>query len=277
MSEETPMMKQYKQIKSEYEDTFLFYRLGDFYELFFDDAIKAAQELEITLTRRGSKNEQHIPMCGVPYHSAEHYISTLIERGFKIAICEQVEDPKTAKGVVKREVVQIVTPGTVMEGKSIQEKENNFIAALYPFSGQSAAFVKADLTTGETTGAVLNEDIIEWKREILRSDIKELVVPSFFEGEELAMSSIVFSEEDDTELQSEFKQLITGNVDKRLETAFAILTNYFKRTQKRALAHLQPLHVYNPNERMQLDLHSRRNLELTETMMENKKRAHYYG
>ncbi|WP_185819659.1 DNA mismatch repair protein MutS [Salibacterium salarium] len=273
MSEETPMMKQYKQIKSEYEDTFLFYRLGDFYELFFDDAIKAAQELEITLTRRGSKNEQHIPMCGVPYHSAEHYISTLIERGFKIAICEQVEDPKTAKGVVKREVVQIITPGTVMEGKSIQEKENNFIAALYPFSGQSAAFVKADLTTGETTGAVLNEDIIEWKREILRSDIKELVVPSFFEGEDLAMSSIVFSEEDDTELQSEFKQLVTGNVDKRLETAFAILTNYFKRTQKRALAHLQPLHVYNPNERMQLDLHSRRNLELTETMMENKKKG----
>ncbi|RSL32869.1 DNA mismatch repair protein MutS [Salibacterium salarium] len=273
LSEETPMMKQYKQIKSEYEDTFLFYRLGDFYELFFDDAIKAAQELEITLTRRGSKNEQHIPMCGVPYHSAEHYISTLIERGFKIAICEQVEDPKTAKGVVKREVVQIITPGTVMEGKSIQEKENNFIAALYPFSGQSAAFVKADLTTGETTGAVLNEDIIEWKREILRSDIKELVVPSFFEGEDLAMSSIVFSEEDDTELQSEFKQLVTGNVDKRLETAFAILTNYFKRTQKRALAHLQPLHVYNPNERMQLDLHSRRNLELTETMMENKKKG----
>ncbi|RSL33240.1 DNA mismatch repair protein MutS [Salibacterium salarium] len=273
MSEETPMMKQYKQIKAEYEDTFLFYRLGDFYELFFDDAVKAAQELEITLTRRGSKNEQDIPMCGVPYHSAEHYISTLIERGFKIAICEQVEDPKTAKGVVKREVVQIITPGTVMEGKAIQEKENNFIAAMYPFSDQSAAFVKADLTTGETAGAILNEDVNEWKREILRSDIKEMVVPSFFEIDELTVSSMVFSEEDDTDLQPEFKDLCSQDSNDKLKTAFAILTNYFKRTQKRALSHLQPLLVYKPHERMQLDLHSRRNLELTETMMENKKKG----
>ncbi|WP_026701134.1 DNA mismatch repair protein MutS [Salibacterium aidingense] len=273
MSEETPMMKQYKQIKSQYEDTFLFYRLGDFYELFFDDAVKAARELEITLTRRGSKNEQHIPMCGVPYHSAEQYISTLIEKGYKIAICEQVEDPKTAKGVVKREVVQIITPGTIMEGRAIQDNENNYIAALYPFQDGTAAFVKADLTTGETAGAVLDKDIREWKREITRTDLKELVIPAFFDTGSLGMPSLVYSVEEETELQEEFHHLYPKDADKKVETAFALLTNYFSRTQKRSLAHLQPLFVYRPKDSMQLDLHSRRNLELTETMIDNKKKG----
>ena len=118
----TPMIQQYLQVKADYQDAFLFFRLGDFYEMFFDDAIKASQELEITLTARGGGGEERIPMCGVPYHSAASYIEQLIERGYKVAICEQTEDPKQAKGVVRREVVQLITPGTMMEGKGLSGK-----------------------------------------------------------------------------------------------------------------------------------------------------------
>ncbi|MEC2073190.1 MutS N-terminal domain-containing protein, partial [Alkalihalophilus marmarensis] len=136
MAQLTPMMQQYVDIKAQYEDAFLFFRLGDFYEMFFDDAVKAAQELEITLTGRG-QGEDRIPMCGVPYHSADQYMSRLVEKGYKIAICEQVEDPKTAKGVVKREVVKMLTPGTVMDGKMIREKENNYLASFSMFEDES--------------------------------------------------------------------------------------------------------------------------------------------
>ena len=121
MAKYTPMIQQYLDIKAQYSDAFLFFRLGDFYEMFFDDAIKAAQELEITLTSRDG-GEERVPMCGVPYHSAQGYIEQLISKGYKVAICEQVEDPKTAKGVVRREVVQLITPGTVMEGKGLLDK-----------------------------------------------------------------------------------------------------------------------------------------------------------
>src|SRR5690606_25345920 len=130
MAKYTPMIQQYLKIKNDYKDAFLFFRLGDFYELFFEDAIKAAKELEITLTARDGGAEEKIPMCGVPYHSADNYIKILIDKGFKVAICEQVEDPKNAKGVVKREVVQVITPGTLMEGHFLKDDENNFIVSI---------------------------------------------------------------------------------------------------------------------------------------------------
>ncbi|MFB5660486.1 DNA mismatch repair protein MutS [Alteribacillus sp. HJP-4] len=273
MPEETPMMKQYKAIKAEYEDAFLFYRLGDFYELFFDDAIKAAQELEITLTKRGTNKGEDIPMCGVPYHSAESYIASLIEKGFKIAICEQTEDPKTAKGVVKREVVQMITPGTVMEGKAIQDKENNFIGALLPFSDHTAAFVKADLTTGEAAAALLTSDMTEWEREWTRAGIKELVVPETFSNDGLPKNELVLSPEPNSSLDPEFNSVCEHLHNEKLLEAVALLTNYFKRTQKRSFTHLQPVETYVPAETMQLDLHSRRNLELTETLRDKTKKG----
>lgn len=133
MTQYTPMIKQYLQVKAEYQDAFLFFRLGDFYEMFFDDAVKASQELEITLTSRDGGGKERIPMCGVPYHSAPNYIEQLIDKGFKVAICEQTEDPKQAKGVVRREVVQLITPGTVMDGKGLNDKENNYIASVTAF------------------------------------------------------------------------------------------------------------------------------------------------
>ena len=128
----TPMMEQYFSIKTQYQDAFLFYRLGDFYELFYEDALQVAQLLELTLTSRNKNAEDPIPMCGVPYHAAANYIDTLVEQGYKVAICEQVEDPKTTKGMVKREVVQLVTPGTVMDGKGLSAKDSP-LATLFPF------------------------------------------------------------------------------------------------------------------------------------------------
>ena len=151
----TPMIQQYLQVKADYQDAFLFFRLGDFYEMFFDDAIKASQELEITLTGRGGGGDERIPMCGVPYHSASSYIELLIERGYKVAICEQTEDPKQAKGVVRREVVQLITPGTMMEGKGLSEKENNYIATISHFEDGSFAFAYTDLSTGENKATLL--------------------------------------------------------------------------------------------------------------------------
>ncbi len=153
----TPMMEQYLSIKAQYQDAFLFYRLGDFYELFNEDAIKAAQILELTLTSRNKNAEEPIPMCGVPYHAASNYIDTLIEQGYKVAICEQVEDPKTTKGMVKREVVQLITPGTVMDSKGLSAKDNNFLTAVMKTT-QGYSFAYADLSTGELKTALLEDE-----------------------------------------------------------------------------------------------------------------------
>ncbi len=131
MAEYTPMMQHYIDTKEQYKDCILFYRLGDFYEMFFEDAKIASRELEITLTGKDCGQEERAPMCGVPYHAAETYIAKLIEKGYKVAICEQLEDPKTAKGIVKRGVIRVVTPGTVMESNLLEEKKNNYIMSIY--------------------------------------------------------------------------------------------------------------------------------------------------
>ena len=144
----TPMIEQYLQVKAQAQDAFLFFRLGDFYELFFDDAILAARELEITLTGREGGAEERIPMCGVPYHAADNYVARLIEKGYKVAICEQVEDPATAKGVVKREIVRVITPGTVMDEKVTGRIGNNFIVSIAEHSN-GYGFATCDLSTGE--------------------------------------------------------------------------------------------------------------------------------
>src|SRR5690625_84513 len=178
MSNHTPIMQQYVRIKAEHKDAFLFFRLGDFYELFYEDAIKAAQELEITLTKRDSSKEDPIPMCGVPYHSAEGYIKTLVDRGYKVAICEQVEDPKTAKGVVKREVVQMITPGTVMETSMLQETENNYIASLSHFEDGSFVIVYHELSTGESQLVLIDTDFSAVIHELANRKIKEVVIAS---------------------------------------------------------------------------------------------------
>ena len=152
MANITPMMQQYLKIKSEYDDCLLFFRLGDFYEMFFDDAKEASRVLEITLTKRDAKKENPIPMCGVPYHSADNYIETLINNGYKVAICEQMEDPKQTKGMVRREVVRIITPGTVMDQNGMDEKKNNYILSF--IENEEFGLCYCDVSTGDRKSVV---------------------------------------------------------------------------------------------------------------------------
>ena len=156
MAEYTPMMQQYLDTKNEYKDCILFYRLGDFYEMFFDDAILASRELEITLTGKDCGQEERAPMCGVPYHSANMYIAKLIEKGHKVAICEQLEDPKTVKGIVKRDVIRVVTPGTVLEDNLLEEKKNNYIMSIYK-EGIFFGVAVCDISTGDFFATQIKE------------------------------------------------------------------------------------------------------------------------
>ncbi|WP_338469777.1 DNA mismatch repair protein MutS [Niallia sp. XMNu-256] len=273
----TPMIQQYLQVKADYQDAFLFFRLGDFYELFFEDAIKASQELEITLTARGGGGEERIPMCGVPYHSAASYIEQLIERGFKVAICEQVEDPKHAKGVVRREVVQLITPGTMMEGKGLSEKENNYIASINHFTDETFALAYADLSTGEMRATVLNNDFNEVFNEISLIGAKEIVVSSSFKEEwkKFICERLVMtiSNEEDEEIRSEYQPLLSDIDGIKLQSTSARLFNYLHRTQKRSLEHLQPVKTYKIYQYMKIDYYSKRNLELTETIRSKGKKG----
>ena len=145
----SPMMKNYMETKEQYEDCILFYRLGDFYEMFFDDAVRVSKELELTLTGKQCGLEERAPMCGVPFHAADTYVAKLVEKGYKVAICEQVEDPATAKGLVKREVIKIVTPGTLTSSSMLKENENNYLASIYA-DGDGFGISYCDISTGET-------------------------------------------------------------------------------------------------------------------------------
>ncbi|AXI09153.1 DNA mismatch repair protein MutS [Oceanobacillus zhaokaii] len=273
MGKQTPMMEQYLKIKADYQDAFLFFRLGDFYEMFNDDAINAARELEITLTKRGGSDG--IPMCGVPYHAAENYIKTLIDKGYKVAICEQVEDPKTAKGVVKREVVQLVTPGTVMESNMLKEGENNYIASLSHFQDGSYVIVYNDLSTGENNITVISHGWDAVIHELYNQPIKEIVISSNL-PEDLQTKlrdrlHVTLSYQDEITFNAEYRNLAENLNDERLMKAFSRLLNYIQHTQKRSLDHLQPANVIELKHYLSLDMYSKRNLELTETIIKKGK------
>lgn len=269
----TPMIQQYLKIKAEHQDAFLFFRLGDFYEMFFEDAKKASQELEITLTSRDGGAAEKIPMCGVPYHSASAYIEQLIKKGYKVAICEQTEDPKAAKGVVKREVVQLITPGTVMDGKGIHESENNFIASVSAcLNGYGLAL--SDLTTGENL-AVLIERIEDVISEIYSVGAREIVVSGSMDAKTVAQlkercGATISIEDGETD---EHVTIVEHLNNEDITKTFMRLYTYLKRTQKRSLDHLQPVQVYELEEAMKIDLYSKRNLELTETIRSKNKKG----
>ncbi|WP_139891116.1 DNA mismatch repair protein MutS [Bacillus sp. D386] len=272
----TPMIQQYLSIKADYQDAFLFFRLGDFYEMFFEDAIKASKELEITLTAKNGGGEQKIPMCGVPYHSAQSYIETLVDRGFKVAICEQTEDPKAAKGVVKREVVQLITPGTVMEGKSLAEKENNYLATISSIDGLGFGVAHIDLTTGENRVThfsnfkdVLNEVSVIGSKEVV-------VQPDIGDEKEILLKDrgiVTISYEADSETKDEFNHLVNELPKKDLKHTVARLLNYIQRTQKRTIEHIQPVELYETEQYLKIDYYSKRNLELTETIRSKGKKG----
>ncbi|WP_428908588.1 DNA mismatch repair protein MutS [Niallia sp. Krafla_26] len=272
----TPMIQQYLQVKANYQDAFLFFRLGDFYEMFFEDAIKASQELEITLTGREGGGDERIPMCGIPYHSASSYIEKLVERGFKVAICEQVERPEEAKGVVRREVVQLITPGTMMEGKGITDKENNYIASINHFEDQTFSLAYTDISTGESKVTLLHDfdDVIN---EIALIGAKELVVASSFIDQWKKQINdrfvMTISIEEDVEIKDEYHSLLKEVTEKKLQNTSARLFNYLHRTQKRSLEHLQPVKTYKIYHYMKIDYFSKRNLELTETIRSKGKKG----
>ncbi|MGO3727619.1 MAG: DNA mismatch repair protein MutS [Enterococcus viikkiensis] len=271
----TPMMEQYLAIKEQYKDAFLFYRLGDFYELFNEDAIKVSQLLELTLTSRNRNADDPIPMCGVPHHSAQGYIDTLVEQGYKVAICEQMEDPKQAKGMVKREVVQLITPGTLMDGKGIEAKTNNFLTAVTQVKDQFG-FAYVDLSTGELKTALLHDEeavmneatALQTKEIVLGSEIPEGLQKNLAER-----LGLVFSKQETIEDNAEFSFLtadITEDLEK--ETTGKLLT-YLAVTQKRSLGHIQKAEEYQPEHFLKLDYFSKTNLELTRSIRTGKKQG----
>ncbi|MBO0473332.1 DNA mismatch repair protein MutS [Enterococcus ureasiticus] len=264
----TPMMEQYLAIKDQYQDAFLFYRLGDFYEMFYEDAINASQVLELTLTSRNRNADDPIPMCGIPHHAAQGYIDTLIEKGYKVAICEQVEDPKTTKGMVKREVVQLITPGTVMTSKGLDAKDNNYLTAIVEANGMfGLAYV--DLSTGELKTAVLSdEDAVINEASALQT--KEIVLGSAL-SETLQQTlkdrlNIIFSEQNQAEENAEFSFLTSELTDPLEVEVTGKLLTYLSVTQKRGLSHIQKAVEYQPDHFLKMDHYSKFNLELTQSI-----------
>src|SRR3989339_1427208 len=273
MSDLTPMLKQYLSIKDQHKDAILFFRLGDFYEMFFDDAKLAARELDLVLTGRGV-DANRMPMCGIPYHAADNYIAKLIEKGYKVAICEQVEDPKTAKGVVKREVIRIITPGTVLESNLLSEKSNNYLLAITQEKGKyGLAYV--DASTGEFRLTVVDTQI-KLLDEINRISPAEVLVSDLLENElQFQQPTSRFKDTYDLETAEEklkefFKvtSLDSFGLEAYQEAwgaAVAIL-EYLKETRKTSLDQIKQVKPYQTSEFMFIDAATRRNLELVQTI-----------
>ncbi len=264
MSNTTPMMQQYLKIKSQYQDCLLFFRLGDFYEMFFEDAKEASRVLEITLTKRDAKKENPIPMCGVPYRSANSYIETLINNGYKVAICEQMEDPKQTKGMVKREVVRVVTPGTVMEQGGMDENQNNYILSFIK-QDSNYALSYCDISTGELKATQI-EDEDTLINEIVTINPNEIVVNQ--EIDENLKKQIYLTTETITirESISDASYEVNQLTNNHMYLATQLLLDYVYHTQKRDLSHLETAITYAAVDFMKMDYYAKRNLELTESI-----------
>ncbi|QEK12176.1 DNA mismatch repair protein MutS [Crassaminicella thermophila] len=294
MGKLTPMMKQYLDLKEKYKDCILFFRLGDFYEMFFDDAILASKELEITLTGRDCGLKERAPMCGVPHHSAENYIAKLIDKGHKVAICEQVEDPSVSKGIVKRDVVKIITPGTVMDAYMLDEKENNYIMSIY-VDDDGAGISFADVSTGElrTTEFTKDNFINCLLDEIVKINPKEIIINTLqclgydLKSEIYTVLSKPYIDVFDSwafkqdyaikKIKQHFNIIAIegfGIDDKNHSTcSIGALFEYLQKTQKNSLSHINNIYFYSSDAYMILDKSTRRNLELTETMREKKRKG----
>lgn len=292
----SPMMEQYMKIKEEYKDCILFFRLGDFYEMFFDDAILASKELELTLTGKSCGQEERAPMCGVPFHAADSYISKLVEKGYKVAICEQTEDPAQAKGIVKREVIQVVTPGTLTSGAMLSEKENNYLAAVWADS-EAMSVAYCDISTGELYlteykgsdlySAILNELVKIKAREIICSE-EFASIYSMDEIKHITEAYInVLSDEffsfkgAEDAIKSHFNCIsLTGlglDFRPRATLALGALLSYLMETQKHSLTHITHINHYEIGTHMALDKATIRNLEITETLYEKKVQGSLLG
>lgn len=265
----SPMMRQYLETKDNYEDVILFYRIGDFYEMFFEDAINVSHDLELTLTGKNAGLDEKIPMCGVPHHAANIYIDKLIDKGYKVAICEQVEDPKDANGIVKREVIRIVSKGTVMSDDMLDAKNNNFIGALKDL-GHCFSLSYADLSTGEFISVLVEYELEKIINEIVNDNITELIINGNVDPRIINILknnySVTISKEEVDEEIPEYKDLYKDIKDVRIISSVCVLLNYLTSTQKRSIDHLQNVKVKDYKTYLKMDIHTKRNLELTENL-----------
>ena len=296
----SPMMQNYITTKSQYLDCILCYRLGDFYEMFFEDAIITSKELELTLTGKDCGLEERAPMCGIPYHAVNSYIPKLVEKGYKVAICEQLEDPKQAKGIVKRDVIKVITPGTIVDGALLEEKRNNFIMSIYK-EGMFFGVAVCDISTGDFYSTEIKEDnnFSKLLDEISRYNPQELVINKMMNesSEEIKQIKQRFDvfisiEKDENTLTGEYSfindskniknefEIIDENnnnvdIDKKMFAVCAIngLMQYIQNTQKQMPQNLNKIVVYETRKYMALDINARRNLELTEKMRDKSKKG----
>lgn len=294
MAEYSPMMQHYLDTKSKYKDCILFYRLGDFYEMFFEDAVNVSRELELTLTGKDCGQEERAPMCGIPYHAAETYISRLISKGYKVAICEQLEDPKQAKGIVKRDVIRVVTPGTVIEANLLEDKKNNYIMSIYK-NGIYFGVTVCDITTGDfrTTEIKETNNFAALLDEISKYSPAEIVVNTMLYDckEEIdkikERFEVYITRLDEKEFTDNYEALsvkykIVDDEEKNVEdiskymlsvAATNALITYLLDTQKNNLEHINKLIVYSITKYMALDINARRNLEITEKLRDKSKKG----
>ncbi|MBQ3013677.1 MAG: DNA mismatch repair protein MutS, partial [Clostridia bacterium] len=280
----TPMMEQYWEIKNQYKDYIVFYRLGDFYEMFFDDAILASRELELTLTGRDCGEAERAPMCGVPFHSYEGYVGKLIEKNYKVAICEQVEDPALAKGLVRREVIRMITPGTLLESSLLSEQSNNYLCAICMsefsygvcFADASTGEVHATSFSGENADARLRAEIGTYApREVIvnvaRTNMGEV-------GEFLAnRPDVAIGDNQYTRFEyasarervmAQFGEQVKDEYleDRAMTSAVGALLSYIEEAEKGDISYMRELNVYSDGQYMEMDVNTRRNLELTESL-----------
>ena len=291
MAELSPMMKQYFEIKEKNKDSILFFRLGDFYEMFFDDAKLASRELDLTLTGRDCGQKERAPMCGVPFHSCESYIARLVQKGYKVAICEQTEDPAKAKGLVKRDIIRVITPGTVIESGMLDEGKNNFISSAF-MANKKIGLSFCDISTGELfiteiSGEELQDQLQDQlisynPREILIGGeiVNFKTLPNFIK-EKLSASVEMLTDDEFgysiclDAMKNQFKENDVNSIKDKKEMVSSVgaLLSYLKVTQITGYERINTFEVYNENQYMNLDYNTRRNLELTRTMMNKEKKG----
>lgn len=291
MAELSPMMKQYFEIKEKNKDSILFFRLGDFYEMFFDDAKLASRELDLTLTGRDCGQKERAPMCGVPFHSCESYIARLVQKGYKVAICEQTEDPAKAKGLVKRDIIRVITPGTVIESGMLDEGKNNFISSAF-MANKKIGLSFCDISTGELfITEISGEDLQDQLQDQLISyNPREILIggeivnfktlPNFIK-EKLSASVEMLSDDEFgysiclDAMKNQFKENDVNSIKDKKEIVSSVgaLLSYLKVTQITGYERINTFEVYNENQYMNLDYNTRRNLELTRTMMNKEKKG----
>ena len=263
-----PMMKHYVELKDKYQDVILFYRLGDFYEMFFDDAITVSHELELTLTGRQAGLEEKVPMCGVPHKAVDIYVDKLIKKGYKVAICEQMEDPKEAKGIVERSVTEVISSGTIISD-TLNEKENNYIGSIYNFE-YCYVLSYSDITTGEIYSKILDNDSNKLISEVVSLGIKELIINSKIDNAIISIFKtqykIPITITDNIYEEKDYEYVVENIKDERYKISVNHLLYYLIINQKRNMTHLQKLKVIKNDDYLKMDIHTKRNLELTESL-----------